>query len=109
MLAGSNFDTSRFAAAIELDGTVQGSFPFGDGRELFNPCKATDPVIENIWRTKIFKSNIFVIHKVLPKFTKILSHKYLEPYGSYCTYAKIPSVLKMAWPSKAELYLKVNA
>ena len=48
--AGSNFDTSWFAAAIELDGTVQGSFPFGDGRELFNPCKAKDPVIENIWR-----------------------------------------------------------
>ena len=63
---GSNFDTSRFAAAIELDGMVQGSFPliFGDGREPFNPCKATDPVIENIWRTKISKSNIFVIHKV---------------------------------------------
>ena len=46
-LAGSNFDTSRFAAAIELDGMVHESFPFGDGRELFNPCKATDPVIEN--------------------------------------------------------------
>ena len=21
-------------------------FPFGDGRELFNPCKVSDPVIE---------------------------------------------------------------
>ena len=82
MPEGSNFDTSCFAAAIELDRTVQGSFPFGDGRTLFNPCKATDPVIENIWRTKIFECNIFVIHKVLPKFTKILSHEYLEPYGS---------------------------
>ena len=78
--AGSNFDTFRFAAAIELDGMVQERFPFGDGRELFNPCKAKDPVIENIWRTKIFEPNIFVIHKVLPKFTKILSHEYLEPY-----------------------------
>ena len=81
--AGSNFDISRFAAAIELDEMVQGSFPFGDGRELFNMCKVTDPVLENIWRTNIFESNIFVIHKVLPKFTKILSHEYLEPYGSY--------------------------
>ena len=54
----SNFGTSRFAAVIELDGTVQESFPFGDGRELFNPCKATDPVIENTWRTK--KSPIFL-------------------------------------------------
>ena len=78
-LAGSNF---RFVAAIEMDGTVQEIFSFGDGSELFNPFKATDPVIENIWRTKIFVSNIFVIHKVLPKFTKILCHKYLEPYGS---------------------------
>ena len=68
-------------AAIELDEMVQGSFPFDDGRELFNLCKATDLVIENIWRTKIFKFNVFMIHKVLPKFTKILSHKYLEPYG----------------------------
>ena len=80
---GNNFDTTRFATAIELDGTVQESFPFGDGRELFNPCKATNPVIENIWRTKIFKSNIFAIHKVLPKFMKILSHKYLEPYSIF--------------------------
>ena len=54
---------------LQLDGIVQGSFPFGDGRELFNLCKATDPVIENIWRTKIFESNIFMIYKVLPKFT----------------------------------------
>ena len=82
MPASSNFDTSWFAAAVKLDGTVQECFPFGDGREFFNPCKAKDPVIENIWRNKIFKSNIFVIHMVLPKFTKILSHEYLEPYGT---------------------------
>ena len=42
-------------------------------------------MIENIWRTKIFESNIFVIHKVLLKFTKILSQEYLEPYGTYGT------------------------
>ena len=50
MPADSNFDTFWFAIAIELDGTVQEHFPFGDGRELFNPwrCKAKDPVIENI-------------------------------------------------------------
>ena len=83
MATGSNFETSWFAAATELDGMVQENFPFGDGRELFNLCKATDPVIyRDIWRTNIFKSNIFVIRKVLPKFTKILSHKYLAPYSS---------------------------
>ena len=71
-MAGSNFDTFRFAAVIKLDRTVQESLPFGDGRELFNPCKATNPVIENtLWRIKMFESNIFMIHKVLPKFTKI--------------------------------------
>ena len=53
MLAGSNFDTSRFAAAIEMDEIVQESFSFGDGRECFNPCKAMDRVIANIWRTKM--------------------------------------------------------
>ena len=36
MPAGSNFDTSWFAAAIQLDGAVRESFPFGDGRELFD-------------------------------------------------------------------------
>ena len=87
--AGSNFDTSWFAAAIELDGTVQECFPFSDGRELLNPCEAKDPVIENIWKTKIFGSNIFVIHKVLLEFTKILSHKYLEPYSSITRYLTI--------------------
>ena len=85
MPAGCNFDTSWFAAAIELDGTVQESFPFGDGRELFDiSLKYLNKLTENTWRTKIYKSNIFVIHKVLPKFTKILSHEYLEPYGMYC-------------------------
>ena len=58
---GINFDTSRFAAAsyIELDGTVQGSFSFGDSRELFKPCKATDPVIENLYGGLKFSSPIF--------------------------------------------------
>ena len=57
--------------------------PFsGDSRELFDTgLKYLNKLIENTWRTKIFKSKIFVIHKVLPKFTKILSHEYLEPYG----------------------------
>ena len=64
-LVGSNFDTFWFAVAIlELDGTVQETFPFGDGRDLFNPCSAMDPMIQSIWRTKIFESSIFVIHKV---------------------------------------------
>ena len=71
---------------IELDGTIQETFPFGDHRELFNPCKAMDPVIENIWKTKIFESKIFVIHKVLLKFTEILSHKCLEAYGIETSY-----------------------
>ena len=50
-------------------------------RELFDTgLKYLNKLIEN--RTKIFESNIFVIHKVLLKITKILSHKYLEPYGN---------------------------
>ena len=100
MLAGNNFDTSRFAVAVEMDGMVQESFSFYDGSELFNPCKAMDPVIENIWRTKIFVSNIFMIHKVLPKFTKILTTEKLKPYSilvvyshkfsEFCTIVAIP-------------------
>ena len=83
MLVGSNLDTSRFAAAIELDETVQESYSFGDGSELFNPCKAMDPVMENIWRTKIFVSNIFRdTQGTYQKFMKILSHECLEPYGT---------------------------
>ena len=35
------------------------------------------------WSNKIFKANIFVIHKAIPKFTKILSHGNLEPYGIF--------------------------
>ena len=35
-LASNNIDTFWFAAAIELDGTIRESFPFGDGRELFD-------------------------------------------------------------------------
>ena len=33
------------------------------------------------WSTKISEANIFVILKALPRFTKILSHGNLEPYG----------------------------
>ena len=55
---GSNFDTSWFAAAIELDGTVRESFPFGYGWEFFNTgLKYLNKLIESRWRTKIFKSN----------------------------------------------------
>ena len=80
MPVGSNFDTSWFAAAIELDGTVQENFPFGNGRELFNLCKAKDPVIENIWRTKIFDSTIFIIHKVFA--TKIHKNIVSQIFGA---------------------------
>ena len=88
---GSNFDifqSSQFAAAIELDGTVPSeqyeSFPFafGDGRELFDTSLKYYKLLENTWRKKIFETNIFMIHEVLLKFTKILSHEYLEPYGT---------------------------
>ena len=58
------------------------NFPFGDGREHFNTdLKYLNKLIENTWGTKVFESNIFVIYKVLPKFTKILSHEYLELNG----------------------------
>ena len=65
--------------------------PFsGDGRELFDTgLKYLNKLIENTWRTKIFKSNIFVIHKVLPNFMKILSYEYLEPYGRRYTDPKV--------------------
>ena len=59
MPAGSNFDTSWFAAAIQLDGAVRESFPFGDGRELFDTgLKYLNKLTENTWRTKILDSNI---------------------------------------------------
>ena len=63
---------------------VQERFPFDDGRELFDTglkYLTNYKLIENTWRTKIFEFNTFVIHKVLPKFMKILSHEYKEPYG----------------------------
>ena len=78
-LRGSTFDTSLFAAAIELEGIVREKFPVSDGREFSNAgLKHLNKLIENtclIQNTKIFKSNIFMIHNVLPKFTKILSHE----------------------------------
>ena len=73
---------------------VQESFSFGYGSKLFNLCKAMDPVIENIWRTKIFKSNIFMIHKVLPKFTKycltnIWSHTVVHACKTHYTHKSL--------------------
>ena len=60
------------------------SSPFSDDMELFGTgLKYLNKLMENTWRTKIFESNIFVIHKVLPKFTKILSHECLEPHCMY--------------------------
>ena len=50
-----------------MDDAATGMFPFGDGA----------------WgalRTKIFKANIFMIRKALPK-SKRLSYENLEPYG----------------------------
>ena len=61
------------------NGIVRKSWPFGKGRELFgNGLKYLYKLIENHVETKIFKSNIFVIGKVLPKFMKIL---YLEVWS----------------------------
>ena len=58
----------------------QKSFPFGDIRELFNTALKYSQ-LENMWNAKILEANIFMIHKALMKFTKILFHKNLEPYG----------------------------
>ena len=41
------------------------------------------------WSAKFFKANIFVIHKALPKFTRILSHRNLEPYGIHTINSKL--------------------
>ena len=58
----STFDTSLFAAAIELDGMVLERFPVGDSREFFDTgLKYLNKLIENtclIQNTKIFESNI---------------------------------------------------
>ena len=59
MPVDSNFDTSWFAAAIELDGTLRESFPFDDVRELFDTAlNYLNKLIENTRRTKIFEFNI---------------------------------------------------
>ena len=69
---------------LQLDGMVQEYSSFSGGRELFSTgLKYLNKLIKNTWRAKILKSNIFMIHKVLLKFTKILLHEYLEPYGIY--------------------------
>ena len=62
-----------------IEGMVQESIPFCDGRELFDTAsKCSKP--ENTWSTKIFEAtNIFMIHKALPKSMKILSHENLDP------------------------------
>ena len=43
---------------------------------------STMPVIQKLIKTEIFECKIFMICKVLTKFTKILFHEYLEPYGN---------------------------
>jgi len=49
------------------DGIVKESWPFGKGRELFdNGLRYLYKLIENHVETKIFKSTIFMIGKVLP-------------------------------------------
>ena len=61
---------------------LQESFPFGDIGELFNSALKYAS-----WRTpipkgtKIFETNIFMIRKVLAKFTKLLFHENLEPHS----------------------------
>ena len=39
-----------------------------------------------LMKTEMFECKIFVICKVLTKFTKILSLEYLEPYGNRSVY-----------------------
>ena len=77
---------------MDSDGTMQlqESFPFGDDRKLFDSTlKYIHSRKTSLWSNKIFKANIFVIHKVLPIFTKILSHGNLEPYGILQLYISI--------------------
>ena len=75
-----NFDTSSWMELYEIVHHLA-----SDGRELFGTgLKYLNKLIENTWGTKKnFKSNILMIHKILPKFMKILSYEYLEPYGGY--------------------------
>ena len=77
---GYSVTRSTTVSYRSIDGMVklQGSFLFGDGRELFDTAlKYSQP--ENMWSTKIFEANIFVIHKALLKIMKILSRENLEP------------------------------
>ena len=84
--------------------------PFsGDGRELFNTgLKYLNKLIENTLRTKIFESNIFVIHKVLPNFTKILSHEYLEPYSGRYTDPKVCASFNVCYVFKIAKFTKLK-
>ena len=95
--ADSNFDTSWFAAAIELDGTVRNfNFPIGDSMQgaLRHWLEIFKQIYKNTWRNKIFETNIFMTRKVIPKFMKILSHTYLEPYRIHFEELTFKAVVK---------------
>ena len=60
---------------------LQESFPFGDSRKLFDSTYKYLQLETPSMSNKIFEANIFVVHKALPKFTKIMSHKNSESYS----------------------------
>ena len=73
---------------------LQASFPFGDGRKLFDSILKyssgrTPSYYMHAWSAIIFEANIFMIRKALPKFTKILSHRNFEPYGIHTINSKL--------------------
>ena len=96
-LAGSNFDTSWFAAAIELDEMVQEHFSFGDSRELFNPCKAKDNVIENtIIEKYIFQVQYFRNTQVITEIHEDIVSQIFGaiPYIASCNLHQFKSIDK---------------
>ena len=62
---------------LHMDDTTMRKFPVGDHGELFDTALKHSYIAS--WRTpiniEIFEAYVFV------KFTKILSHENLEPYG----------------------------
>ena len=83
---------------------LQENFPFGDGRKLLDSTlkysSRRTPSYKHAWSAKIFKANIFVIHKALLKFAKILFHRNLEPYGTHTINSKLNWLEHKKLPAK---------
>ena len=123
--AGSSFDTSWFAAAIELDGTVRNfNFPIGDSRELFDTglkylnkfirthreTKFLRPIFS--WHTRYYQNsrkycltNIWS-HMVWLRFQTSYRGCFVLPSWSYTGWFKLlqnRSYVKLEWSMEVSL------